>query len=332
MLVAGNTPGIASIAIHLLGNLVTEPFDPESSRQFSAEREGAFFARADRQCPIIETRCGLAIACAHVLCDNVANSPRRDTVVKLVLIQLDRDSREVLSVAGPVKSYAGGSLHHDSTQNMGGISRRSACRERPCADQAEGLDDKVAVWHVTNRAPEKPVEWAAGQLCQDGLGPVPSRCDGDDGPEEQGMLLKIEVGRLIWVEEREEAVVVGEEFLEKTIDVSLGQAHRLELISIVCSNTVGSAPLEREERIDSLVRPHQGGVPRMRIGAVGNGRLELRVLEVVIVFHGIALSSGLCKVATQPVDLLLHLGMLGALADALEVGLYLALELEAVAP
>lgn len=64
----------------------------------------------------------------------------------------------------------------------------------------------------------------------------------------------------------------------------------------------------------------------MRVDVVYNGRLELRVHAVVLVDE--AGSSRSLYGAPQHVNLLLHLGVLAALADALEVGFDLALELE----
>jgi hypothetical protein len=55
-------------------------------------------------------------------------------------------------------------------------------------------------------------------------------------------------------------------------------------------------------------------------------------VDVVVVFGDKALRLCAGDVAAEAINLLLHLGVLGAFADALEVGLDLALELEAVTP
>ena len=71
----------------------------------------------------------------------------------------------------------------------------------------------------------------------------------------------------------------------------------------------------------------------MCISAVGNGRLELRMLEIVgVIVHRVALYSGLGNVAPESIDLLFHFGVFTTLANALKVRLDLALELEAIAP
>lgn len=54
-------------------------------------------------------------------------------------------------------------------------------------------------------------------------------------------------------------------------------------------------------------------------------------LELLLLVHDIALNFGLSNIPTQPFDLLLHLGVFGALADALKIGFDFAFELEAVA-
>ena len=59
-----------------------------------------------------------------------------------------------------------------------------------------------------------------------------------------------------------------------------------------------------------------------------NSRME----GLVVLVESVALIPGRLDSTTQPLDFLLHLGMLGAFADTLEVGLDLALELEPVAP
>lgn len=333
VLIAGNASRVTSVAVHFLRDLITESFYSEPCLKLSTEREGAFFTGANGEGPIIETRSGLAIACADMLCDNVADGPRRDTVVKLVLIQLDRDSRKVLCMAGPVQANSGGSFHHYSAKYVSRVSRGSACGKRPRANQAKCFDNKVTIRYVADCAPEKPVEWAAGQLCQDGLGSVSSRRNGYDGPEEQGVLLKVEIRRLIWIEEWQEAVIMCEKFLKQAVDVALGQADSLELIRIMRCNAIRAAPFERQERINSLIRAHQGGIASMCISAVGDGRLELRMLEIVgVIVHRVALYSGLGNVAPESIDLLFHFGVFTTLANALKVRLDLALELEAIAP
>lgn len=66
----------------------------------------------------------------------------------------------------------------------------------------------------------------------------------------------------------------------------------------------------------------------MAIRACGDGRLGI----LMVVLRGEALRLCSIEVATQPIDFLFHLGVLGSFTDALEIGLDFARELESVAP
>lgn len=115
--------------------------------------------------------------------------------------------------------------------------------------------------------------------------------------------------------------------LEQRDDVLLSQMHVLKLVRKT-GDVVGATPLQMQQRRDSLVRTHQGRIARMGIGsALCRWRMEL----VVIIFRGEALRFGKGDIATKAVDFLFHLRMLGSLSDALEVGLDLAIQLEALA-
>ena len=120
-------------------------------------------------------------------------------------------------------------------------------------------------------------------------------------------------------------MVICEEDVEELRDRVLGQAHCLELVSVP-RHVVGAAALEVEEGRDGLVRAHEGGVARVGIGTCGHGRLQVLVIFVA--------DETLClrpvQATAQPLNLFLHLGMLAPLANALEVGLDLAVQLEAV--
>lgn len=59
---------------------------------------------------------------------------------------------------------------------------------------------------------------------------------------------------------------------------------------------------------------------------------DWRIHIVVVVFQYKALRFRSVDVAPQAVNLLLHFGVLGALADSLEIGFDLAFELQTVAP
>jgi len=66
----------------------------------------------------------------------------------------------------------------------------------------------------------------------------------------------------------------------------------------------------------------------MGVGAGSYGGVELLV---IVVFGHETLGLGALYVPPQTLDFLFHFGMFTALAYPLEVGLYLAFELEAVA-
>lgn len=70
----------------------------------------------------------------------------------------------------------------------------------------------------------------------------------------------------------------------------------------------------------------------MRVDAVDDGRLQLGLVELLLVVGDEAVSPRLLHGAAQFLDLPLHLGVLGPLPNTFEVRLDLALELEAVAP
>ena len=115
------------------------------------------------------------------------------------------------------------------------------------------------------------------------------------------------------------------------MNVLVSQANLLQLISVVSgSQAIGAPPLKRKKGGDGLIRPHERRVARMRIDAVGYWGLQLG-LKVFILIHGKALRLGLCYVTAQALDLLFHLGMFRSLPDPLEVGLYLAVKLQAIA-
>lgn len=59
--------------------------------------------------------------------------------------------------------------------------------------------------------------------------------------------------------------------------------------------------------------------------------MDCRVKGLVILVESKALAPGELNSTAKPLNLFFHLGMLGPLADALEVGLDLALEFEPVA-
>ena len=60
--------------------------------------------------------------------------------------------------------------------------------------------------------------------------------------------------------------------------------------------------------------------------------MDCRVNSFFVLVRGEALGLGQLNGTAESLDLLLHLGVLGALADALEVGLDLAIKLEPVTP
>jgi hypothetical protein len=68
------------------------------------------------------------------------------------------------------------------------------------------------------------------------------------------------------------------------------------------------------------------------VGVCIRGALRSRGMKVVVFVHDISLGPSTRHIATQSVNFLFHLGVLRAFADALEVGLNLAFELQAVAP
>jgi hypothetical protein len=57
------------------------------------------------------------------------------------------------------------------------------------------------------------------------------------------MLLIVEVGSLLWVEEGQERMIEGEKFVEEVVDILFGQLNVLQLVSI-SRHVVVSSPLE----------------------------------------------------------------------------------------
>lgn len=63
-----------------------------------------------------------------------------------------------------------------------------------------------------------------------------------------------------------------------------------------------------------------------------HGGMDSRVECLIVLFDCEALITGDIDGTTQPLNLLFHLGMLGTLANALEVGFDLALQLQPITP
>ncbi len=119
-------------------------------------------------------------------------------------------------------------------------------------------------------------------------------------------------------------MVEGKELVEEVGDVLVSQANGLKLMGVVRQAVGASATLQMEEGIDSLVGDERGLAGMIVVGGGGGRRGHF-----VAVIHGVSLGLRAVEVSSESVNFLFHLGVLGALANALEVGLDLALELEA---
>lgn len=142
------------------------------------------------------------------------------------------------------------------------------------------------------------------------------------------MLLVIHVRRLLGIQERQEGVVEGEEFVEQVGDSLVSQLDSLQLVR-EARHAVRASSLEMQQRRYSFVGAHQGRVSRVGVGggARGHGGVER-----LVVLQDVALSLCPVDVTPQSINLLLHLGVLTSLPDALEIGFDFAFELQTVAP
>lgn len=128
-------------------------------------------------------------------------------------------------------------------------------------------------------------------------------------------------------------MVESKEFIEEIRHVLFGQLHVLKLMRIA-RDIVGATPLKVQERRDSFIRAHQGWIPRVGMSCMSICRIGLSDgrVDVFFLVGNVALCSCASDVAAQSFNLLLHFCVLRALTDALEVGLDLAIELQAVTP
>lgn len=142
------------------------------------------------------------------------------------------------------------------------------------------------------------------------------------------MLLVIHVRRLLRIQERQEGMVEGEEFVEQVSNPLVSQLDSFQLVR-EARHAVGTSSLEMQQRRHSFVGAHQGRVSRVGVGggARGHGGVER-----IVVLQDVALSLCPGDVTPQSINLLLHLGVLASLPYALKVGFDLAFELQTVAP
>lgn len=113
----------------------------------------------------------------------------------------------------------------------------------------------------------------------------------------------------------------------QSIDVLVSQTDILQLVRVMC-HVVRAASLKMQQRRHGLVGPHERRIARV---CVWSGLRRRRLKVIIVLFRGVALGFGLRHAATEAVDFLLHLGVLRSLSDTLEVGLDLAVQLQAPA-
>lgn len=249
---------------------------------------------------------------------NIADSPRAQAVVDIFLSQPHLCALKVFGVGGLVQANLHGHLHHGAAEDKGGVGDGALCRERPGTEQAQGLDDMV-VGLVPDRVPDQIAQWLREVLQERRARDEAARGHGDDGPEQQLVVLGVVlVGGAQLVEEGQEGVVELEVLGEQLVDVAVAEAH------------LAGAQGEEHGRAAAQVQQRGGGdllMLRLQECVV----LQLGRGEVVAVGdsargaqHGLA--GGLLalvqgQAVAQILHLLLHLGVAVALADALEVGL-----------
>lgn len=142
------------------------------------------------------------------------------------------------------------------------------------------------------------------------------------------MLLVVLIRSLVRVQEGKKGVVEREVLVEKVSYILVHQSHPVEVIGVLWY-VVRTAPLQMQQARYGFLGSHKGRVACVRVGGALGGRGS----QVIVLFvYGEALGLRPPNAPTEALNLLLHFGMLRSLSNALEVGLDLALKLQALTP